>query len=665
MIVGIDVGGTFTDLVCFDGREFRVVKVPTTPKRPAEGVLNALKGFRIDEIDVIVHATTLGTNMFLGQEHLTPPRIALVTTKGFRDVIEIGRQRRPELYDLFFEKPKPLVRRRDRFEVEERVDSQGRILTPLNEKELIELTKKLKEYDVVVISFLNSYVNPVHEKRAKEIVSELCPNVDVIASHEIDPEYKEFERTSTTVVNAYLRPMMAKYLNELLSALKEMGFKGAFYVMQSSGGLASVESAMKMPAMFIESGPSAGAMAVAHYSKMTGDRKAIGFDMGGTTAKASTIVDHEPTITTEYEVGGKVHAGRIVKGSGYPVRFPFVDLAEVSAGGGTIAWVDEGGTLRVGPMSAGADPGPACYGKSDRPTVTDANLILGRLGERLGSGMKLRKDLALKAIGKLADELGMDVVDVAYGIIRIANTVMAKALRIVTVERGHDPRDFTMFCFGGAGPLHGVELGEELNVKSVVIPPNAGVFSAYGLLLTNFRVDRVKSWLKDAREEDIEEEFRRLERSAMEEVVGKEPRVIRSLDVRYRGQSYELNVPWMGLEESLKAFHEKHEALYGFRMDDEVEIVNLRVTVIGAFEKPKLKEEREERYEPKPEARRDVFFGDWIETPVYVKEKLKAGAFLRGPAVIESYDTTALIPPNYSAFIDRWGNVRVIEDDRV
>ncbi len=659
MIVGIDVGGTFTDLVCFDGKDFRVVKVPTTPKKPADGVLNALRGLEVGKIEVIVHATTLGTNMFLGQEHLTPPKIALVTTKGFRDVLEIGRQRRPDLYDLFFEKPKPLVRRRDRFEVEERIDAKGRILVPLREEDLVELAERLKGYEVIVISFINSYVNPVHEEKAKEIIERLC-DADVVTSHEIDPEHKEFERTSTAVVNAYLRPMMGRYLNDLLSSLRRMGFRGAFYVMQSSGGLASVECAVKKPAMFIESGPSAGAVAVAYFSRLTGDRRAIGFDMGGTTAKASTIIDHEPTVTTEYEVGGKVHAGRIVKGSGYPVRFPFVDLAEVSAGGGTVAWVDEGGALRVGPMSAGADPGPACYGKSDRATVTDANLVLGRIGEKLGSGMRLRKDLAEKAIGRLADALGMDVVEVAHGIIRMANTVMAKALRMVTVERGHDPKDFTMFVFGGAGPLHGVELGEELGVRSVVIPPKAGVFSAYGLLLTDFRVDRVRGWLRDLKEEEMEEEFERLRREAMEEVVGKNVRVIRSLDVRYRGQSYELNVPWMGLERSIEAFHEKHEALYGFRMDDDVEVVNLRVTVMGEFEKPRLREGREEEYEPKPDSYREVFFGDWIETPIFSREKLKPGARFEGPAVVESYDSTALIPPNFSAFVDRWMCLRVV-----
>ena len=663
MLVGIDIGGTFTDLVYFDGSNFGVVKVLTTPKRPAVGALNAIEkaGINLGNVKILVHATTLGTNLFLGQEHLKPPKVALVTTKGFRDVIEIGRQRRTELYNLFFEKPKPLLRRRDRFEVEERINSKGEVVVPLNEDEMRRIAEIIKErgYDIVVVSFINSYVNPKHELKAKEILEELC-GIEVVTSHEVNPEYKEFERTSTTLVNAFLKPLMSKYLNELISELRSRGFRGRFYVMQSSGGIANVEMAVEKPAMFIESGPSAGAVAVAFFSELTGDRNAIGFDMGGTTAKASTIVDHTPEVTTEYEVGGKVHAGRLVKGSGYPVRFPFIDLAEVSAGGGTIAWVDEGGALRVGPISAGADPGPACYGKGDKATITDANLVLGRLGERLGSGMRLDKERALKAIGKLADELGMDVTEVAWGIVRIANTIMSKALRMVTVERGHDPRDFVMFAFGGAGPMHGVELGEELNVKAVVIPPNAGVFSAYGLLLADLRVDLVKSWLKPAKEDEMEEEFDGMAKKALESIKMSDVKIFKAVDLRYKGQSYEITVPWLGVEESERIFHERHEALYGFRLDDDVEFVNLRVTAIGFVDKPKPVGKEVEEHEPKPEYSREVFFGDWFETPVFKREMLKPGAVIEGQAIVESYDTVIVIPPDFRAFVDGWGNVRVV-----
>ena len=671
--VGIDIGGTFTDLVYFDeiSKEFAVVKVSTTPKKPAEGALNAIKtaGIWLDNVHMLVHATTLGTNMFLGQEGLNPPKLALITTKGFRDVVEIGRQRRAELYNLFFEKPKPIVLRRDRYEVEERINAKGEVITPLNEEELRKIAREIRKkgYEIVVVSFLHSYRNPIHEVKAKEILLDECPGIEVITSHEIDPEYKEYERTSTTIVNAFLKPMMSKYLEDLLTTLRRDGFKGKFFVMQSSGGISTIDYAVKKPAAFVESGPAAGAIAVAYYSKITGDSNVIGFDMGGTTAKASTVVNHEPTITTEYEIGGKVHVGRLVKGSGYPVRFPFIDLAEVSAGGGTIAWIDEGGALRVGPISAGADPGPVCYGKGNtKPTITDANLVLGRLSEELSGGLlKLRKDLAVEAIAKLADELGMDLEETAFGITRLANTVMAKALRIVTVERGYDPRDFTMFVFGGAGALHGIELAEELNIKSVLIPQHAGVFSALGLLLSDYRVDKVKGVLKSAEEvneEEIEKLYDELVKSAIKDVAveNADLKVIRQVDMRYRGQAYEITVPWLGVEGSVEAFHEKHEALYGFRSDDAVEIVNLRVTAIGIVPKPEIKAEEMKEYTPKPDYYREVYFDGWMRTPIYQRNKLKAGARIDGPAVIEDYDTTIVILPDYTAVVDCYRNIRIV-----
>ncbi len=666
MIVGIDIGGTFTDVVYFDGKSFSIGKVPTTPEYPAEGALNSLKQLTISDIDVLVHASTLGTNTFLGQEKLKLPKIALVTTKGFRDVIEIGRQKRPELYNLYFEKPKPIVRREDRYEVEERIGPDGEVLTPLNVDELKKLCIKLSEYEVVVVSFLHSYANPSHEIEAKKIIENLCPNVEVVTSYEINPEYKEYERTSTTVINAALRPLISRYLSSLLSSLKNRGFRGKFLVMQSNGGISNIENAIKRPAAFIESGPAAGAVAVAHFSKLVGVRNAIGFDMGGTTAKASTIVEHEPSVTLEYEIGGRVHAGRLVKGSGYPVRFPFIDLAEVSAGGGTIAWIDEGGALRVGPISAGADPGPACYGRgNDRATITDANFYLGRLGDELGGGiLKLRKELSEAAISKLADELGSEREEVALGILKIANNVMAKALRIVTVERGHDPREFTMFAFGGAGPLHAAYLAEELEISKIIVPQHAGVFSAFGLLFADYRSDKVRSIIKSAEEveeSEIEEIYDELCEEAVKEIEVEDVRVSRYADLRYKGQAYELTVPWMGdVESTVKAFHERHESLYGFSSpEDEVELVNLRVTAVGIIEKPGLNERSGSEYRPKAEERRDVFFEDWIETPVF-KRNFEPGAVIEGPAVIEDYDSTILIPPEYVARVDGFGNV-VIE----
>ena len=485
----------------------------------------------------------------------------------------------------------------------------------------------------------------------------------------MNPEHKEYERTSTTVVNAFLRKLLSAYLTNLERELREKGFEGRLLVMQSSGGVSKVEYAVERPAAFIESGPAAGAVAVAYYSKLTGDERVIGFDMGGTTAKASTVIGGEPTVTTEYEVGGKVHAGRLVKGSGYPVRFPFIDLAEVSAGGGTIAWIDEGGALRVGPISAGAEPGPACYGRGgDKATITDANFLLGRLGKKLAGGsLILRKELAEKAIGGLAVELGLEMEEAAMGIIKLANTVMAKALRIVTVERGHDPRDFVMYVFGGAGPLHGVELARELEAREVLIPVHPGVFSAFGLLLTDYRVDTVRSVMKLAEEiedREVEEALAQLEMEASKELEGVgEVHAIPSLDMRYRGQAYDLNVPWRGsVDQAIRDFHATHGRVYGFSSPDEpVEVVNVRLALIGSLRKPQFPRTRAEEYRPEPEGSRKVYFDDrgWVDASVYSREKLRPGATLEGPAVVEEYDSTTLVPPGHLLRVDEFGNLRI------
>ncbi len=672
---GIDIGGTFTDIVLLneENGELKVIKVLTTPKNPSKAVFHGLResGIGLDVIRMLVHATTLGTNMFLGQEGLKPPKVALITTKGFRDVIEIGRQRRPELYNLFFEKPPPLVKRRDRYEVEERIDAWGNVITPLDEEGAKKLANDLcrRGYDVVAVSFLHSYLNPSHERKMLSILKRRCPKLDVVLSSEINPEHKEYERTSTTVVNAFLRKLLSGYLEKLKQNLGRNRFKGELMIMQSNGGVSKSEYAIERPAAFIESGPAAGAVAVAYYSRLTGDGKVIGFDMGGTTAKASTIIGGEPTVTTEYEVGGKVHAGRLVKGSGYPVRFPFIDLAEVSAGGGTIAWVDEGGALRVGPISAGADPGPACYGKGgEKATITDANFLLGRLGKKLAGGnLILREDLAARAIRELSDYLGLEAEETALGILKLANTIMAKALRIVTVERGQDPRDFVMYVFGGAGPLHGAYLAKELEAKEVLIPIHPGVFSAFGLLLTDYRVDEARSVMKLAEELDddgVEGMIRELEARASKELRElKDVLVNPSLDMRYKGQAYELNVPWKGsVDLAIRDFHATHGRMYGFSSPDEpVEVVNVRVSLVGSLRKPAVPRTEAVRHVPEAEGKRSVYFEDigWADTLVYNRSKLKPGAALKGPAVVEEYDSTTLVPPEYSLLVDEYGNLRI------
>lgn len=676
--MGVDIGGTFTDLVAFNDAtgELIHIKVPTTPKEPALGFIASINELNadLDEIDVIVHATTIGTNTFLGQSGLELPKALLITNKGFRDILEIGRQNRPALYDLFFEKPRPLVPRSNRRGVSGRIGPSGEELEPVEEEEVARLAREYcGKVDVFVVSLLHSYVNSSHEEKIKRIIESVCPGSLVVVSHQVDPQPGEYERTSTTVVNALLMPMLSRYLSRLKKELDKRGFNGRLLVMRSNGGVSSIEAAVEVPAAFIESGPAAGAVAVAYMSELMGISKALGFDMGGTTAKASSIVGGEPEVVSEYEVGGKVHMGKILRGSGYPVRFPYIDLAEVSAGGGTIAWVDDGGALRVGPISAGADPGPACYGRGGREaTVTDANLILGRLPKVLAGGViTLSEELARKAIEKLSSMLGISIVETAAGIIRIANTVMGRALRLVSIERGHDPREFSLFAFGGAGPLHAVALARELEAKEVVVPPLPGVFSALGLLVANYRHDYHASIVKRASEvseETLNAKFSELEEKAVktlksEGIPASNIIISRFLGMRYWGQAYELIVPYKGsVEEAVKDFHLLHEARYGYSSpDEEVEIVVARLEAIGHVEKPKLPSGEMHEYKPRAVEKRNVYFEDtgWTNTPIYKREALKPGAVIDGPAIIESDESTVLVPPGFTSHVDSYYSIRI------
>ena len=677
--VGVDVGGTFTDIVVFDPSTGRVWhrKEPTTPRWPVEGIMRGLEAAGVEpgEISVLVHATTLGTNMFLGQVGLEPPRAALFTNRGFRDVLEIGRQNRPSLYDPFFERPRPLVPRRFRIGVAGRIGPGGEEVEPLDEEGVAWWARRLcrEGVRVFVVSFLHSYRNPGHEARAAEIIARECPGSTVVAGHEVDPQPMEYERTSTAVVNAVLKPLLSRYIGGLVEELRGRGFSGTLLVMQSSGGVAGPGEVLRVPAAFIESGPSAGAVAVAYYSRLLGVEHAIGFDMGGTTAKASSIIGGEPEVVDVYEVGGRVHMGRVVRGSGYPVRYPHIDLAEVSAGGGTIAWIDPGGGLRVGPASAGADPGPACYGRGGRdPTVTDANLVLGRLPEAIAGGrMRLRRDLAEKAIWeRIADPLGMDLVEAAWAIVRLANTVMSRALRLVTVERGHDPRDFTLFAFGGSGPMHAVELAADLGVPRVVVPPMPGVFSALGLLVADYRHDLHEAVARRAEEvtsEYLDGVFDRLveraDRILDSEGVPRERRLYkRIVEARYWGQGYTLRIPYHGSVEALvEEFHRLHMARYGFsNPGDPVEIVVARLEATGIVDKPSLRAKGRAAGEARPRGTRPVYFeGGWVEAGVYRVEDLAPGSLVEGPAVVEAPDSTILVPPGYTGLVDDYGGLHI------
>ncbi|MHA1589142.1 MAG: hydantoinase/oxoprolinase family protein [Candidatus Njordarchaeales archaeon] len=691
--VGIDIGGTFTDIIALDplsGKVLANMKIPSTPRQPEKVVINGLSSLARKfgkSVETIIHATTIATNALLGQIGLELPKTALITTKGFRDVLEIGRQRRPELYNLFFTKPKPLIPRRYRLEITERIEWTGRIITPLREEELKFIIQRIKSEKIVsvAVSLLHSYANPIHEKIIKKKLLEEIPELYVSLSSEVDPEYREFERTSTTVVNAVLMPIIHRYLMDLKKALKKLGLEAPILIMQSSGGVSGVDYCAKFPVTIIESGPAAGVVASVFYSSLIKERNLITFDMGGTTAKAGMIIDGLPIITTEYEVGGKIHAGRVIKGSGYPVRHVFIDLAEVSAGGGSIAWVDAGGALRVGPISAGADPGPACYGKGgENPTVTDANLVLGRLNPKylLGGDMRIYLDLSLKALReKICEVTGMDVYEAAIGVIRIANSIMSKVLRIVSVERGYDPRDFSLIAFGGAGPMHACALAQELEVYKIIVPPSPGLFSALGLLVTDLKHVLSKSIRKNLDEIDpnaLEEEFKELETKGIgilkREGVSEDRIVIhRFADMRYWAQGYELLVPISRpidekeIRKLRERFHEVHEKTYGYSMrDEEIEIVNIRVECIGLLSKPVIRpSKRKITTRVSPHDYREVFFegiNDFIKTPVFLREKLCPGFEYEGPAIIEQYDSTTVVYPGWRFLVDEYENIIIMRE---
>jgi len=680
--VSVDVGGTFTDLVAFDEETGSVlnIKTPSVPMNPERGVVKAFREYLEDheasDVMMVGHATTIATNTLLGQINLELPVTALVTTKGFRDVIEIGRQRRAEVYNLFFERPPMLVQRRHRYELEERVGHDGEVITPVDEEGLNEIIGELRREAVesVAVGFLNSYANTAHEEQVYEALKASLNKVYVTASHMVTNEYREYERFSTAVVNAALMPVMHTYITRLETDLKRLGLKAPLYVMQSNGGMAKSNVISLKPATVVESGPAAGVIAAAWLGEQTGTRDIISFDMGGTTAKAGTIRGRVPEVVPEYEVAGTIHMGRLVKGSGYPVRFPFIDLAECSAGGGTIAKAVNG-SLQVGPVSAGAIPGPACYGKGGRDaTITDANLLLGRLnpGNLLGGDMKIHSRLAEGALKGLGSELGVSPEEAAMSVVRIANSMMSKILRIVSVERGYDPRAFTLVAFGGAGPMHACALAEELGIGHIIVPPSPGMFSALGLLTADLFHDLSRPVISDAEEADpaeLERLYREMEVEgtatlSQEGIPERRRSYRRTLDIRYRGQGFELSVDTgkpvtrSSIAESVKAFHVKHREVYGYSAEEEAtEIVNAKLRVIGLLEKPKLRRRRRNRSDPSPDHRR-VFYeglGEWVETEVHRRAALNG---LRdGPAVIEQYDATTVVYPGWSYTPDDYGNL--------
>ncbi|MFN2459213.1 MAG: hydantoinase/oxoprolinase family protein [Candidatus Velthaea sp.] len=683
MRVGIDVGGTFTDLVALDERAGAMIrlKVATTPTAPECGVFVAVERMLAALPSgatpaLVAHSSTIATNALLGQVNLELPRVALVTTEGFRDVLEIGRQNRSEVYNLFVQRPRPLVTREDRLTVRERVGPFGEVLEPLDSASVDAVVRALRERDVgaVAVGLLNAYVDDTHERAVGAAIAAAVPALHVTLSSEIDREYREYERLSTSVVNAALVPLVRRYLLALADGLRTRGIAAPLYVMQSNGGMAGVEQAARRPITIIESGPASGVIAAAFLARALGIDDVLSFDMGGTTAKAGTVFHGEPEVVGEFEAAGRTHSGRSVKGSGYPVRFPFVDLAEVSAGGGTIAWIDAGGALRVGPLSAGADPGPAAYGTGDRATVTDANIVLGRLNPiaLLGGTFPVYADRARAAVGAVAAELSMDLARCAAGVVHLVDVEMAKVLRIVSIERGYDPRTFTLMAFGGGGPLHACALADELSIGRIVVPPHPGVFSAFGLLAADVRATFVRPIVQrhdEADEAMLEAAFAVMEAQGRDElraqgVTDAGTTFAREYDMRYEGQSFELTVPYARAPaDAVAAFHGKHERTFGYASRDEaVEIVNARVVAVGVLPKPPLRaQEAVATTEPPATAvreRRGLWTGaGYADAPVYERTALRQGDRFAGPCVVEQYDAATYVAPGWTCRVDALSNL--------
>ena len=682
--VGIDIGGTFTDLVATDGRR-RVwkIKVLTTPTDPSVGALDAVRRLLEKEkldaslVRVVIHATTLASNALLTGNI---PRAALVTTAGFRDILEIGRQNRPELYNLQVERLPPLVPRRYRFEVRERITYEGKVLEPLDASQATLVARRIRKLGIgtVAVCFVHSYANPKHERKLGEMLRREHPNAKLSLSSELLPEFREYERTSTTVVNACLQPLFSDYLEKLEQGLEELGIRAPLFVMQSNSGTVLSRQASLEPARLIESGPVAGAVASKFYSR--GSESLVSLDVGGTTSKAGVWSGHGFEVTNEYEVGGRLHGTRRVEGSGYPVRFPVVDLVEVGIGGGSIAWVDDAGVLHVGPQSAGALPGPACYGKSGKlPTLTDASLVLGRLSSSflLGGDLPLNPLLATGAIAELvAKPLRMGLIPGAIGVLRIAVAKIVVALRAATVEKGLDPREMVLVAFGGAGPMFACEVAEQLEIERIVVPPAAGLLSSVGLLLAEPLHDSVRTVLRDATSAsviELEKIFRGMEGRArgllrMEGVEEKDASYQRFLDMQYRGQSYELSIPLRNriitrnmVRSSVRYFHQRHQKQYGYSQQDKaVEIVNVRSYCRGKAGTIPGETSTFER-EKRPVKKRKVWFmdGRGIECRVVQRNSLPPGTKGKGPCVIEDYDSTLVIPPRARYMVDRNGSVSI------
>jgi N-methylhydantoinase A len=686
--MGVDIGGTFTDLVLFqDGRQKPYnAKTLTTPANPVDGVMNAVReamaqaGAQPSEIRRVVHATTLATNLILERKGA---RLGYVATKGFGDMFHISKQY-PSGIDRFnalYERPEPLVEREMVIEIQERLDHRGDVLIALDEAQAEAAIRHLAaaKPDAVAVCLLHSYANPAHEQKIGQMLQRAMPGLYVALSSEVWPEFQEYERASTTLISAYVGPMLADYLGKLEHELRQTGIGCSLQIMQSSGAVMPASMAARKAVYSVESGPAAGVIATAQLGLAIGRPNMISFDMGGTTAKVGLIQHGKPNVTHDFTVGTSVSAE--VRASGEPIKIPVIDLAEVGAGGGSIAWIDPGGLLQVGPLSAGAVPGPACYGLGGtQPTVTDANVVLGYLNPDyfLGGKMKIYPERSHNAIARhIGERLKLDPVLAAHGIYQLANIHMGGAVRLITVSRGIDPREYAVMAFGGAGPIHIVKVAEQFNIPTVIVPPSPGVASAFGLLMSDLAHDNVTTHIvqcKDAKAEDLRRIFHGLESAGREELLSeglseKDLVIQRSLDTRFVHQRHEINIPLPPgpiTEETPAAiergFRDLYFELFKVRPADPVEFVNLGVRVVGMASKPQIM--RTPRGDTKParalKSARKAYFAEtsgFVDTQVYDRTALQHGDTIQGPAILEEPDSTTICPPGYTVEVDPFLNL--------
>ncbi len=677
--VATDVGGTFTDLVYVDEGKVKAVKSDTTPPNFEQGVINSIEKAQLTlaDVDFFAHGSTVVINAITERKGV---KTGLLTTKGFKDVLEIARGNTPDIFNNCYQKPSPFVERHLRKELSERLNYLGEVIEPIDLSTLPETLAYFKANDIKAIGvcFLHAYLNPIHEQMAVAEIKKLWPEIDVIASHEISAEWREYERTSTTVLSAYVLPPAQQYLNKLKYGLAEKGLKSDPFIMQSNGGIATLNAASKNPITLVESGPVGGILGAASYGKLINDGNIMALDIGGTTAKCSLIHNGATRITTEYMLE------KTAKTAGYPIKTPVIDIVEIGNGGGSIAWVDAAGSLHVGPKSAGSTPGPVAYNRGGTsPTTTDANLITGRINPDNFAGGEIQPDMKIvqDAFDKIGKQLGVDGTQVAHGVLKIANSNIVNALKLISVNRGYDPRDFVLMAFGGGGALHATALGKELNARKVIIPPYAGVFSAFGMLMIDLRRDYIQT-----NKIEVTQDSKSVIYDAFQIAISKASQdyqedgfsdqdVIHELyiDARYHGQEHTVKVPLPSLEldvpvffEHLKQrFHESHLQEYTFSLEDsDIEIVNTHLVAFGVLDKAELTPVVKSETKDASAAilgERDVDFDDLgiYKTKIYNRELLHYGMEFTGPAIIEEVTTTTVVLPENKVEIDAYGGIHI------